>query len=84
MASRNQSPAPLEIRQVANGFIVIEPGRAFRQGSDMIVEESQVFQTFAALVSYLADYFPWRAGTIPDDLDGCRPLYGRPGPVIEY
>jgi hypothetical protein len=76
MATRSQYPAPLEIRQVANGFVVTEVGRRDRQGFDPILDESQVFQTFAELVSYLADHLSWRAGNITSDLDEHLPPYG--------
>lgn len=56
----------IEIRQVANGYIVMPPPQMNR--ADLIGDDDRyVFQTFAELIEWLGDHFTLRADGVLQD-----------------
>lgn len=83
MAYSNQPEInnPVEIKAVANGFMV-HTSKGHTRG-DYLLETALVFQSFAALVEWLATAFPHRDNTVVRDTGHPRQVVvpGRDGSV---
>lgn len=84
MANPNypQSPVAIEIRQVANGFLVTRSHNFARGGEDTI-DTSQVYQTMASLVDFLRKHFTHRASAVlTDDVNTSTPYVVNPDTTV--
>lgn len=66
MGEAIQKNAAVEVLQVANGFLV-KPPHSYARGENQPIEQSLVFQSFAALSGWMAEHFSHRDMAVKND-----------------
>ncbi len=66
MSEAIQKNAAVEVFQVENGFLVKLPHN-YARGDFQPIEQSLVFQSFAALYGWMADHFSHRDKAVKND-----------------